>query len=190
MEDNKNTDQEKKESFFSLVKSDVMRWRPTYSHFFFIRLLFLQHGFQLAFSIRLQQKTIKIPVIGKLLTTLIWYITYIITGADCSPKAKYGKGLYFPHPSCVIIGTGVNIKDNISVYQGVTLGRSYYDTVGYPEVKDGAFIYAGAKIIGAVSIGENSVIGANAVVTKDVPDNMVAVGIPAKIFPQKKDGSQ
>ena len=130
MKDNKNTDKEKKLSFFSLVKSDVMRWRPTYSHFFFVRLLLLQHGFQLAFSIRLQQKTIKIPIIGKLLTTLIWYITCIITGADCSPKAKYGKGLYFPHPSCLIIGTGVNIKDNISIYQGVTLGRANYSGGG------------------------------------------------------------
>lgn len=61
---------------------------------------------------------------------------------------------------------------------------------GYPMVEDGAFIYAGAKIIGAVSIGKNSVIGANAVITKDVPDDMVAVGIPAKIFPKKKDDNQ
>jgi len=189
MEGNKNTDKEKKESFFSLVKSDVLRWRPTYSHFFFIRLLFLQHGFQLAFSIRLQQKTIKIPVIGKLLTTIIWYITCIITGSECSPKAKYGRGLYFPHPSCVIIGSKVIIGNSVSIYQGVTLGRTNYKTGGYPKVKDGAFIYAGAKIIGAVNIGKNSVIGANAVVTKDVPEDMVAVGIPAKIFPKKKDES-
>ncbi len=185
MSDNKPVNIEKNDSFCSLVKSDVLRWRPTYSHFFFIRLLFLQHGFQLAFSIRLQQATIKVPVIGKLLATIIWYVTYVITGADCSYKAKYGKGLYFPHPSCVIIGTDCIIGNNTSIYQGVTLGRANYYGGGYPMVEDGAFIYAGAKIIGSVRIGKNSIIGANAVVTKDVGDNMIAVGIPAKIFPQK-----
>lgn len=173
--------------FSSQVKSDALRWRPTYGGFIFLRLLFLQPGFQLAFSLRVQERTLKIPYVGKLITTVIWYITSILTSSDCNPAARYGNGLYFAHTTGVIIGSGCRIGDNVSLYQGVTLGRKDFATACYPVVEDGVFVYAGAKVFGPIRIGKNAVIGANAVVTKDVPEDMVAVGVPAKIM-SKKNG--
>ncbi|MDD2325485.1 MAG: serine acetyltransferase [Alphaproteobacteria bacterium] len=174
-----------KDTFFHLVKSDVLRWRPIYSHFFFIRLLFLQHGFQLAFSLRLQKVLLRMPLVGKILSLFLWYFTCVITSSECSPLSQYGAGLYFPHPVGVIIGSKCVIGNNVSIYQSVTIGRKSYSEDGYPIIDDGAFVYAGAKIYGPIRIGKDSVIGANAVVTQSIPNRMVAVGIPAKIIKER-----
>ena len=111
------------------------------------------------------------------------YILLTKRGCDVSYKSIIGKGLKLPHPIGIIIGDGVVIKDDVTIYQQVTLGShgKKGEDLAYPIIENNVKIYAGAKIIGGVTIGENSVVGANTLVNKDVPPNSVAYGIPCKI---------
>ena len=101
-----------------------------------------------------------------------------------SPKAKISLDVKLPHPTNIVIGDGVVIEEGCMIYQGVTLGAG---KIGdgkknkYPTIKKNVIIYSGAIVIGDVTIGENSIVGANAVVNSDVPNNSLAVGIPARI---------
>ena len=91
---------------------------------------------------------------------------------------KIDEGLRFAHYSCIIIGAE-RIGKNLTIYQGCTIGAVHGK--GAPTIGDNVVMYAGAKVVGNVQVGNNVVIGANAVVIKDVPDNAVVVGVPAKI---------
>lgn len=103
---------------------------------------------------------------------------------DISYNCSIGKNLKLPHPIGIVIGDGVEIKDNVMIFQQVTFGSHGKKGVGkqYPVVEKGVKIFAGAKIIGGITIGENAIVGANAVVNIDVPANCIAVGIPCKII--------
>lgn len=93
-----------------------------------------------------------------------------------------GNHFRIDHPVGVVIGPGVKIGNYVKLYQNVTLGKK---NGKFPAIGNNVVIYAGAVVIGDVTIGDNSIIGANAVVLKDVPCNSVAVGVPAKIMPRK-----
>lgn len=93
--------------------------------------------------------------------------------------AKVGKGLSIPHFQGVVVGGGVVLGDNCTVYQQVTLGQSRGK---FPVIGDNVTIFAGAKVVGGVHVGDNAIIGANAVVTKDVPANAIVGGIPARVI--------
>lgn len=101
-----------------------------------------------------------------------------------SYKCEIGKALKLPHPIGIVIGDGVIIKDNIEVYQQVTIGShgKKGQPLAYPVVENNVKIFAGAKIIGGINIGENAIIGANALVNINVPANAKAVGVPCKII--------
>lgn len=104
-------------------------------------------------------------------------------GIDISYKCKIDYGFYIGHFSGIIIGKDVIIGKNCNISQCVTIGRKNRGGgVGSPVIGDNVYIAPGAKIIGNCKIGDNVAIGANAVVTKDLPDNSVVVGIPAKII--------
>ncbi len=105
-------------------------------------------------------------------------------GCDISYDANIGKRVVFTHPTNVVIGYKVNIGDDVKIWHSVTLGEGGTDATrkSYPVIKNGARIYPGAVVIGAVTVGKNAVIGANSVVKIDVPDQAVAVGAPAKII--------
>lgn len=102
---------------------------------------------------------------------------------------KIGKNFRMPHIQNIIIGNEVIIGDNCVLYQGVTLGQKHNGINGYgedPILRDNVTVFAGAKIFGKIEVGNNAIIGANAVVFKDVPQNTCAVGVPAKIIERKK----
>lgn len=102
-----------------------------------------------------------------------------------SRKAILGYNLQLVHPIGVVIGDHVVIGDNVKVFQNVTIGGGNLgDAVAkrMPKIGDGTTIFSGAVIVGDISIGKNCTIGANAVVISDIPDNCVAVGVPARIL--------
>ncbi|EHI98325.1 transferase hexapeptide repeat containing protein [Clostridium sp. DL-VIII] len=104
---------------------------------------------------------------------------------DIGRNPKIGKNFRFAHFQGTIIGNEVVIGDNCTIYQQVTLGQKIYGLAGYgddPILGDNIVIFAGAKVLGKIHVGNNSVVGANAVVLKDVPENSCAVGIPAHII--------
>lgn len=114
-----------------------------------------------------------------------YYYRYkILKKYNCviAPMCKIGKNLSLPHPMNIVIGADVIIGDNVTIYHDVTIGQNHDK---FPKIGNNVTIYAGAKIIGAVKIGDNCIVGANAVVTHDIPDNCVAVGVPAKIIEKK-----
>ncbi|WP_281281569.1 serine O-acetyltransferase [Fluviicola chungangensis] len=104
---------------------------------------------------------------------------------DISIYSEIGKNFKLAHPLSVVIGAGVIIKDNVTIFQNVTLGSHGRKEKQYPIIEDNVIIYTGAVVIGGISIGKNAVIGANAVVNKDIPDNHVAYGNPLIIKSKK-----
>ena len=165
-------------------------WNTRVTPLLLLRLLLLEPGFQLAFSIRVQAVLTTVPVVGLLLRRLLWYVTTVWTGADVDPCAvrQIGAGVHFPHPAGVVIGGQCSIGRNVQILQGVTLGRSEASIVGGPGLEDGVRVYAGAKLIGDIRVGQGAVVGANAVVLKDVPPGWTAVGVPARNLPPRRPG--
>ncbi|SDB12152.1 serine O-acetyltransferase [Pseudidiomarina indica] len=102
-------------------------------------------------------------------------------------ESKFDASLNLVHPTSIIIGSGVELGRNVTIYQNVTLGRSSASINAYPIIGENTIIYSGAVILGSIEIGKNCIIGANAVVTRDVPKNSIAVGVPAKFHPRKND---
>ena len=104
------------------------------------------------------------------------------TGIEIHPGATIGKGLFIDHGSGVIIGETAVVGDNVTLYQGVTLGGTGKETgKRHPTIEDNVMISAGAKIIGSFTVGENSKIGAGSVVLKEVPPNSTVVGVPGHV---------
>ena len=104
------------------------------------------------------------------------------TGIEIHPGARIGKGLFIDHGSGVIIGETTIIGDNVTLYQGVTLGGTGKEKgKRHPTLKDNVMVSAGAKILGSFTIGENSKIGAGSVVREEVPPNCTVVGVPGRI---------
>ncbi len=119
-------------------------------------------------------------------------LTQIITNVDIHPAAKIGRRVFIDHAFGVVIGETAVIEDDVLIYQGVTLGGVSLDrgVKRHPTIKSGAVLGGGAKILGNITVGKNSRVGANSVVVKDVPDDSTAVGIPAKVVTKGKDKSQ
>lgn len=104
------------------------------------------------------------------------------TGIEIHPGARIGKGLFIDHGAGVIIGETTIIGNNVTLYQGVTLGGTGKEKgKRHPTLKDNVMVSAGAKILGSFTIGENSKIGAGSVVLKEVPPNCTVVGVPGRI---------
>ena len=104
------------------------------------------------------------------------------TGIEIHPGARIGKGLFIDHGSGVIIGETTVIGNNVTLYQGVTLGGTGKERgKRHPTLQDNVMVSAGAKIIGSFTVGENSKIGAGSVVLNEVPPNCTVVGVPGRI---------
>ena len=109
-------------------------------------------------------------------------ITRFLTGIEIHPGATIGRRFFIDHGMGVVIGETTEIGDDVMVYHGVTLGgRSLKQVKRHPTVGNRVTIGAGAKVLGPLRIGDDSAIGANAVVTRDVPAESIATGIPAAV---------
>ena len=105
------------------------------------------------------------------------------TGIEIHPGATIGKGFFIDHGHGVVIGETTIIGDNVTLYQGVTLGGTGKEKgKRHPTLMDGVMVSVGAKVLGNIVIGENSKIGAGSVVTRDIPDWVVAAGNPCRVI--------
>jgi serine O-acetyltransferase len=113
---------------------------------------------------------------------ILTQLTRFLTGIEIHPGATIGRRFFIDHGMGVVIGETAELGDDVMVYHGVTLGgRSLKQGKRHPTIGDRVTIGAGAKVLGPVCIGDDSAIGANAVVTRDVPPNSIATGIPAVV---------
>ena len=118
----------------------------------------------------------------KYLARVISFFSRWFTGVEIHPGATIGSGFFIDHGMGVVIGETAEIGNNVTLYHGVTLGGTTWNKgKRHPTLKDGVVIGAGAKVLGPIEIGENGRVGSNAVVTKDVPANVVVAGNPAAV---------
>jgi len=118
----------------------------------------------------------------KLLARMVSQLARFLTGIEIHPGAQIGRGLFIDHGMGVVIGETAVLGNNVSLFQGVTLGGTGKETgKRHPTLMDNVTVGAGAKILGNVTIGENSYVGANAVVLRDVPPNCTVVGVPGRV---------
>ncbi|WP_028670407.1 serine O-acetyltransferase [Saccharospirillum impatiens] len=108
------------------------------------------------------------------------------TGIEIHPGAKLGRRFFIDHGMGVVIGETAEIGDDVTIYQGVTLGGTSWEKgKRHPTLEDGVIVGAGAKVLGPFTVGKNARVGSNAVVTKAVPDYATVVGIPGRIVKQQ-----
>ena len=133
-----------------------------------------------------------------LIARIISQFSRFMTGIEIHPGAKIGKNLFIDHGMGVVIGETSDIGDNVTIYHMATLGGiapsinsdNQRDVKRHPTLKDNVVVGSGAQILGPVVVGKNAKVGANAVVTKDVEENAVMVGIPAKNVGQTNKGGK
>lgn len=143
-------------------------------------VFFTYSGFHAIRSYRLAHFLYRIKL--KFLARCISQTSKFFTGIEIHPGAKIGKGVFIDHGTGVVIGETAEVGDNVLIYQGVTLGGTGKDKgKRHPTICNNVMISSGAKVLGPIIVGENSKIGANAVVLKDVPPNSTVVGIPGRV---------
>lgn len=124
-----------------------------------------------------------VPVLPRLVALL----SRTLTGIEIHPAAQIGKGLFIDHGSGVVVGETAEIGDDVTLYQGVTLGGTGFAAgKRHPTVQDNVTIGSGAKLLGPITVGHGAKIGANSVVVTDVPPNSTVVGVPG--HPVRVDG--
>ncbi|MGB9847366.1 MAG: serine O-acetyltransferase, partial [Desulfotomaculales bacterium] len=113
---------------------------------------------------------------------LISHFSRFLTQIEIHPGAKIGEGFFIDHGAGVVIGETAEIGNNVTIYQGVTLGGTGKEKgKRHPTIGNNVVISTGAKVLGAITVGENSKIGAGSVVLKDVPPNSTVVGVPGRV---------
>ena len=150
-------------------------------------ILFLYSGLHAIVLHRIAHKLWlwKLPLIPRAISQFARFLT----GIEIHPGAQVGKGLFIDHGMGVVIGETAIVGDNVLLYQGVTLGGTGKETgKRHPTLGDNIAVGAGAKILGNITIGSNSYIGANAVVLTTVPPNTTVVGVPGHVT--KQDGEK
>jgi serine O-acetyltransferase len=141
-------------------------------------------GLHAIWSYRLAHRMWAVPALrgpARILSQL----TRLLTGIEIHPAATIGRRFFIDHGMGVVIGETAEIGDDVMLYHGVTLGgRSLEHGKRHPTIGDRVTVGAGAKVLGPIVIGADSAVGANAVVTHDVPPESIATGIPAVVRPR------
>ena len=155
----------------------------------YIETLLCYPGLHAIFLHRLSNLIWKVKL--KLLARLSSHFTRFITGIEIHPGATIGENLFIDHGMGIVIGETSVIGNNVCLYQGVTLGGvRQVKGKRHPTLSDNVVIGAGAKILGPIKIGKNSKVGANSVVTKNIPANTTVIGIPGRVIDHNSgDGS-
>ncbi|WP_343843709.1 serine O-acetyltransferase [Salinibacillus aidingensis] len=170
--------------FFKLLKADVdvvFDQDPAARNRFEVILLY--SGLHAIWAHRVAHACYKRKLL--FLARLISQVSRFFTGIEIHPGAKIGKRFFIDHGMGVVIGETCEIGDNVTLFQGVTLGGTGKEKgKRHPTVKNNALIASGAKVLGSITIGENSKVGAGSVVLRDVPNNSTVVGIPGKVVVQ------
>ena len=168
------------------IKSDLRRLTNTPDAITALKLLITNHSFKITFWFRLGNY-----LLGKknLFFKLIYYIVFLIHkrnqrkfGIQISFNTKVGKGLTFPHFSCIVINSKAQIGDDCTIFQGTTIGSVRGENSGAPILGNKIVMCPGCKIIGNITIDDNVFIGPNSVVVKNVERNSTIAGIPAKLI--------
>lgn len=122
----------------------------------------------------------------KLLARLFSTFSRWLTGVEIHPGAKIGRRFFIDHGMGIVIGGTAEIGDDVTLYQGVTLGgTSWKSGKRHPTLEDNVVVGAGAQVLGPITVSKGGKVGSNSVVVKDVPANATAVGIPARIIEKK-----
>lgn len=162
------------------LKSDLLRLTTDDRFLTFIKFLLVNHSFKVCFSYRLSKFFKKKNKFLYFIFFMIHRRNQIKFGIQIPNEVVVGKGLQFSHYSGIVINAEAVIGDNFTIFQCATVGS--VRGKGFPVIGDNCILFAGAKVIGNVTLGNNVIVAANAVVTKDIPDNAVVGGIPAKIL--------
>ena len=126
-----------------------------------------------------------------LLARLGSHLGRFLTGVEIHPGATIGRRFFIDHGMGVVIGETAEIGDDCSIYHGVTLGGTVWNKgKRHPTLKSGVIIGAGAKVLGPITLGENSRVGSNAVVVKDVPAGATVVGVPGHVIVKKSPAEE
>ena len=178
------------DSFWSVLKADISRYvgQNRFGIVTILKTLYNEDGFLFILLYRFTQRIIQIknPFVRWILKLVFVFVVYkffsIFFGIEINLQAKIGKGFYIGHYGGIFIGD-VKIGKNCNISQGVAIGfgRLGTDRFGVPTIGNYVYIAPGAKIFGAITIGNNVSIGANTVVSKDIPDNAIVVGNPGRI---------
>ena len=177
-----------------LIRSDlarftqtfVLRGQPFSKRRVFWESLIFKAGFQAVLLYRLSHRLHE-----KGWTHLAWFLSRFsvaITGAEIEFNAEIGPGMFIAHPVGIVVGRGTVIGSDVTLFQGVTFGvKSWHpdDIRKFPRVGNECYFFSGAAVVGDVTVGDQCIIGAHAVVTKDMPDGAMALGVPATIYPDK-----
>lgn len=171
---------------FGNIKADIKRYMVNGASLKKIFYLAFIQGLWALFAYRFGYWAgkIRIPLLGHICRLLYFFLNKLVeimAGISISSDAEIGKGLYVGHFGGIFINSGAKLGENCNIGQGVTIGNLGLGRPESPVIGNNVYIGAGAKILGGITIGDNVRIGANAVVTKDVPDNATAVGVPARI---------
>jgi serine O-acetyltransferase len=168
----------------SFIVADFRRMSNSNSIATYFKYMLMNSSFKITFWFRvgsyLKEKR---NIVHRLMYVIVYFIhkhNQYLTGIQLAFGTSIGKGLFFPHFSCIVISSSSKIGDNCTIFHGVSLGA--IRGKGDPHVGNNVVFATGAKILGNVTIGNDVFVGANSVVVKDIPDNAVVVGIPAKII--------
>lgn len=191
LSDNKVIEKEKKKSKIALIRgikrviddiNNIKDKDPAAKSVLEIILLYPGFHALLSYRIANKLKKWKIPFIPRLISQLARFFT----GIEIHPGATIGEKFFIDHGMGVVIGETTIIGDNVLIYQGVTLGGTGKDQgKRHPTIGDRVTIGAGAKVLGNITIGSDSNIGAGSVVIDDVPEHSTVVGIPGRITRQR-----